>query len=152
MGRPSKLTPQIREVIVDHVKNGGYLSTAAQLAGVDDGTVHRWIAKGGEDGAPRAYRDFRAAIHEAEGELERLVLTKAREAIERGDGPDVRLGLEVLARRQPDKWAPPKVRSEISTPEGGIDVNVTVSARKSLLDALDGMAKRIHGEDDVEDE
>ncbi len=46
MGRPSKLTPETREIIVRGIKEGLTYEQSAKLAGVNTSTLHRWKAKG----------------------------------------------------------------------------------------------------------
>ena len=45
-GRPSKLTPDRADVILQAVEQGSYLKVAALSAGVHEATLHRWLANG----------------------------------------------------------------------------------------------------------
>ncbi len=45
-GRPTKLTPEAQELIVNAVRAGTYLETAAALAGVCKDTLHEWLKRG----------------------------------------------------------------------------------------------------------
>lgn len=47
-GRPAKLTPAVRDAIVDNVLKGAYLETAALAAGVAVSTFHSWKARANE--------------------------------------------------------------------------------------------------------
>ena len=72
MGRPSKLTPEVRERIVQALVAGNYRETASRYAGIDPRQFSRWMSRG----------------EAAEAELERL------EGLKRGT-----LLKEVTARR-----------------------------------------------------
>lgn len=45
-GRPSILTDELRDRILDAILDGAYLETAAQAAGVNKTTLYRWIKRG----------------------------------------------------------------------------------------------------------
>lgn len=63
-GRPTKLTDEVREHIADLIRRGNYLSVAATRAGVDRGTVRRWLRQGREARTGK-YFEFRRAVEEA---------------------------------------------------------------------------------------
>jgi hypothetical protein len=46
MARPTKLTPKIRDKIVQALRCGCYAETAAELAGVPDSTYYVWLQRG----------------------------------------------------------------------------------------------------------
>jgi hypothetical protein len=63
-GRPTKLTPDLQERIVEAIRAGAYVETAAALAGVNKTTFYDWLRKGAR--AKRgAYHDFSLAVEEA---------------------------------------------------------------------------------------
>ncbi|MER7362662.1 hypothetical protein [Nonomuraea wenchangensis] len=135
MGRPSKLTPELRDQICRHLEAGHFLGTAADLCGVGRSTVHRWMARGEEEGAPPEYLEFREALTRARARASVVLVSAAfadaaggtlvREVI-RPDGtqerawtpPNGRIALELLARMFPDEWRPVKA-VEVSGPQGG---------------------------------
>lgn len=45
-GRPSKLTPERKELIIKAVQAGNYFQTACEFADVDPATAHGWIRRG----------------------------------------------------------------------------------------------------------
>jgi transposase-like protein len=49
IGRPSKLTPELTDRIVERVLKGIEPDTAAQAEGIDRATYYRWIKAGRED-------------------------------------------------------------------------------------------------------
>jgi transposase-like protein len=122
-GRPSKLTPELRDRILDAVLEGNYLETAAQVAGVGKTTLYRWLRRAADleasalehvtdedldagadlwqhvDPALWVYLDFRHALQSAEAyaetELVRQTMTRAR---------GWQAAMTVLERRHPSRW------------------------------------------------
>lgn len=86
-GRPTKLTPAIRNAIVKSVTAGNYLETAADLVGVDVATVRRWIQRGAQarqreegplpDDVP--FADFCAAVKKGRA----LAVSRAQAVIQK---------------------------------------------------------------------
>src|SRR4051794_7244887 len=98
-GRPSKLTPECRERLVQAIKDGHYLETACHLAGIDYSTFARWMQRGERDGRGE-FREFRKAVLAAQAEVEDHVLkTWTRLMPENWQACK-----EFLARRFPERW------------------------------------------------
>lgn len=53
-GRPTKLTKEMHERVVDAVRAGNFLEVAAGFNGIDNSTLHRWIERGRKGVAPYA--------------------------------------------------------------------------------------------------
>jgi hypothetical protein len=68
-GRPSKLTPQVCQKIVDALRAGNFIQTAAEYAGVDRSTVHDWLRRGKRERQGQ-YRDFVEQVRKAEADSE----------------------------------------------------------------------------------
>lgn len=51
MARPTKLTPQVHERIVNAISKGNYIETAAALAGIDKTTLYDWLRTGADEEA-----------------------------------------------------------------------------------------------------
>lgn len=66
MGRPSKLTPEIEERILEVIRAGNYREAAAQAAGIAPETLSRWMGREREP-----YRSFRQSVLAAEQVAER---------------------------------------------------------------------------------
>jgi len=49
-GRPTKITKAITKTIVDAVRRGNYIETAAALAGVSKNTIYEWMRRGAAEG------------------------------------------------------------------------------------------------------
>lgn len=51
---PTKCTPETIEKILEAIRGGAYLETAAAYAGIRNQTLHNWIRKGRRDLAPHS--------------------------------------------------------------------------------------------------
>lgn len=122
-GRPTKLTAELQETIIDAVLDGAYLETAAQAAGINKTTLYRWLRRADEaeavaleqfdsdsepelaelynhiDPAEWVYLDFRHALKSTEAWAELELLRMARRG---GNGWQAQM--TVLERRHPAKW------------------------------------------------
>ncbi|OGG56630.1 MAG: hypothetical protein A3F84_08380 [Candidatus Handelsmanbacteria bacterium RIFCSPLOWO2_12_FULL_64_10] len=70
-GRPSKLNPALQKRIVQAIRRGCYVETAAALAGLHKDTFYAWLKKGAQEDGEKIYRDFSAAVEKALAESER---------------------------------------------------------------------------------
>lgn len=61
MGRPSKRTPEREAKLLEAIRAGNYMETAAHYAGIGVSTLHEWRDK---------YADFAEAIEKARAEAE----------------------------------------------------------------------------------
>jgi hypothetical protein len=101
MGRRSKLTPKLQEVIVHLIEQGNYDSTAAAAAGIAPSTFYRWLEQG-EAASSGRYREFWEAVSCARAMAEVYAVSVVRTAADSGDW---RAALEWLARKAPERWA-----------------------------------------------
>ncbi len=83
-GRPSKLTPAIQEKIVQALSIGNYRKDAAEYAGIDAATLHRWLLRGARE-KDSAYADLRAAVLEAESRAKITAIGSITKAMRNGD-------------------------------------------------------------------
>lgn len=113
-GRPTKLTPEVQERIVSAIRAGNYLETAAAYAGVNQSTLHRWVARGKEEDAPEEFREFCEAVERARAEAE--VRTVA--LIQQAAPNSWQAAAWYLERSHPKRWAR-REKVEMSGPEGG---------------------------------
>jgi hypothetical protein len=122
-GRPTKLTPELRDRILDAVLEGNYLETAAQVAGINKTTLYRWLRRAADLEAQAlehvtdddldagadlwqhvdpdlwVYLDFRHALKSAEAYAETELV---RQTLHRGQGWQA--AMTVLERRHPARW------------------------------------------------
>jgi len=99
IGRPTKLTPELQEKIVGHVKNCNYPSTSAVACGVDESTFYRWMNRAQEGEEP--YASFAIAVKKAEAESQVDLVGIVRKA-----APDKwQAGMTLAERRWPEQFA-----------------------------------------------
>ncbi len=83
-GRPTKLTPEIQEKIVQALSIGNYRKDAAEYAGIDAATLYRWVLRGSRE-KDSAYADFRTAVLEAESRAKITAIGCITKAMRDGD-------------------------------------------------------------------
>jgi transposase-like protein len=99
-GRPSKLTPEVRERVVRAIERGALLETAAAAAGVHRDTLHHWLRRGARE-SRGTYREFSDAVLRATAELEEKMAGVVTTAALGGDLDAAKWWLE---RRNPTRW------------------------------------------------
>lgn len=133
MARPTKLTIELKEKIVDLVQRGNYIATACIACGISRQTYYRWRLRGKSelkrvDKNPRCrirkkekpYVDFLEDTEKADAEAEVLFLEKIRQ----GEQGWQSAGW-YLERRHFDKWGR-KEKREITGASGGPVVVKTI--------------------------
>lgn len=99
MPRPTKLTPQRRKRLVRALADGNTRRTAAALAGIDDSTLRRWLARGHDDDSG-PYHTLRLAVEQAEAEAESRMVALINAA-----APQTwQAAAWWLERRRPQDW------------------------------------------------
>ena len=128
MGRPTKLTPQVRDKIIEALTAGNYAKHAVAYAGVDMATYCRWMEKGEQGRSP--YREFREAVEAAKAEA----VVRNVTIIQRAARTDWRAAGWYLERTQREEFG--KVtRQEVSGPDGG-PIEIQGDPRQDLLALL----------------
>jgi hypothetical protein len=94
-GRPSKLTPEVRERILQAVRGGNFRDVAAQWAGIAPETLSRWLVR-----PESTYVAFRQALIEAEQQAEIRAVALILKAAE----TDPRNAQWWLERKFPERW------------------------------------------------
>jgi transposase len=134
MARPTSLTPEVHKSIVDNVRKGVFIETAAAAAGVHRSSVYKWKTRGESEGADEPYATFALDLMkaEAENEIAQLdALLNAQPAIpgEGGRGADVWTNKAwYLERRYPAKYSG-KVRATVE--------EIVENAMRRLASVLD---------------
>ena len=90
----------VYHTILDKVREGNYLTVAARYAGVDSNTIMTYLKKG-KEGVNKLYYAFYEDMCKAEAEAEVNRINQLNEHAKE----DWRAGLELLARRYPERWA-----------------------------------------------
>jgi hypothetical protein len=106
-------SPDVQERVCQALRAGAHMEQAATYAGVHRATVYRWLARGEADDAPERYRDFAAAVREAEAGFEIASLA----LIARVGDEDWRARAWLVERRHPRRWGRRKAL-ELSGPDG----------------------------------
>jgi hypothetical protein len=140
MARPSKLKPEILEILLEAIGMGLTFKAAAQLAGIDETTYHRWKRKG-RAATSGPYHQFYQSLRKAEIVGQAALLKNIHDASEGGqpiittrvtsgpDGqviktithqrkalPDWKAAAWLLERRFPAEWG----RQERSQDNGDV--------------------------------
>lgn len=131
MGRPTKLTPQTTERIVQAIKAGNYAEPACRSAGISPSSYYRWLERG-EHEPDGIYHDFAAAIRQAEADAEVHAVALLRRAMPN----DWRAALAYLERRYPNRWRR-HTTTELSGPGGGPIQTETVDLSRLSTDELE---------------
>lgn len=137
-GRPSKLTAELQERVLDAVLEGAFIEVACQACGISKRTFYRWL-KRGEEAEARAmeqfdsddepdledlyehvapeewpYLDFCHAVQSAEAFSELELLRK----VTRGGEQPWTAYMTVLERRHPTRWQ----RRQTIEHDGAVDL------------------------------
>lgn len=106
LGRPTKLTAELRDTLVELAANGNYRERSAQAVGIGKSTLYGWLERGEADeeaGKPSIYSELLNALTRAEAAAEAEALEAVRKA---GAGPlgDWRASAWFLERRYPSRY------------------------------------------------
>ena len=133
IGRPSKLTPAVQEAIVEGVRLGMSLSSAAERVGVAAATANDWMRRG--EGRHRqkpptpSFVAFAAAVKRAEAELEATMLERVHAAALSGQPQTWQAAMTLLERRFPDRYG----RFDRTRHEHVVSVDEATEAFRSLI-------------------
>lgn len=136
IGRSTKLTPDVQKKIVDAVRAGAFLSTAARYAGVSDGSLMSWLARGractSRTGKDSIYLTFleEVEIAEASGEVAANLQWRAAWA------KDWHAAERWLQSRYPDRYGPNRDPNMPAAAFAG--VNITIGNQTSSNNTSQG--------------
>ena len=99
MARPSKLTPETRDIIIEGIRLGLRYDDAALAAGVSYQTIRNWVKKGEENKSGK-YVEFLDALKVAEGEGEKMLVALIQKAARK----QWQAAAWILERRHREKW------------------------------------------------
>ncbi len=142
-GRPTTLTPETSEIIVQAVRLGAPLEMAAKYAGVGERSLFRWVEDGkASEDDENIYRQLWHQIEQATAEnclrsLQRL--QQAAEGEKDGLGewirkPEWKVDMELLARKYPKDFGL-KRQVELTGADGG-PVEVEFKEIKKVTDEM----------------
>ena len=120
----TKLTPEIQAEIVKRLKIGCYAKTVVEAVGINRATYYRWLERGerskklAEEGKKipkeeKIYCDFCDSVRQADAEGEVSITAMIFNQVK----DDWRAGMELLARKYPERWA----RKEYIDFKGSVD-------------------------------
>jgi len=130
MSRPTKLTPEVQDRIMQAVQAGNYLETAANFAGIDGSTLRRWVQKGSAPSAPEPYRTFCTALKSARASAEVRSVALIQQA---ATGGTWQAAAWYLERSYPERWG--RTRVEITGDSSGENAPVRVEVSAEALEA-----------------
>lgn len=113
-GRPTKLTNEVQRIIVDLVRRGNYLDTAAMHAGVERSTLRKWMQRG-RSSKSGLYRRFFLAVNKAAAFPE----VSDMEVIRKAASSDWRAAAWRLEHRYPQRYAKKTTKHEVTGTRGG---------------------------------
>ena len=99
-GRPSKLTPELREEIVSCIKAGSWTETVCVMAGINKSTFYDWMRRGKEATRHTKYKKFYKAVKQAEAFAEARHVANLSKAAEKHWGA----AAWILERRFSERW------------------------------------------------
>jgi hypothetical protein len=118
MGRPTKLTDDLRDELARHLAAGNPIKTACALVGIGESTYHKWRARGKAERervaeghancrvrkAERPFVEFMESTTRARAEASRKRVANITEAADE----DWRAAAWLLERREPETWGQKK--------------------------------------------
>jgi transposase len=134
VGRPDKLSPELRARLVEAVRAGCTWECAADYASISRSTLHRWLARAGELNADPRFNELRAELRKAEAEAELYAAAVVKRAM---DG-DWRAAIAYLERRHPERWGRRSAGAKLEHHQPGeaeIDVS-DPAVREALSEVL----------------
>jgi len=135
VGRPEKLTDEVRRRICEAVRAGTTKEVAAAYAGVSRASLQRWLAKSNEQGAGPHYRKLAQELRQAEAEAE----VHAAAILRRAMPDDWRAAVAYLERRHRGRWskhAPAPQREREDWPKADPDIDVTDPETRRMLSEI----------------
>lgn len=132
-----RLTPALRQRILEMILQGVPLTTTAIANGIPKRTFFDWLEKGRADDAVDPYRTFAEEVVAAQ----ETWAARTVQTINAAAAKDWRAGMTLLERQRPLEWGDPN--------RGGTVVNLTVveQERSQLADRMAAAAVRVLGSD-----
>jgi transposase-like protein len=127
VGRPTVLTPELREAIAKSIRGGCPTDDAAAMNGVDPATLYRWMERG-RAGEPE-FREFCESVTRARAAAKRRAIREVRQGVLVSGAKDWKAWAWWLERMYPNEFGP--------------QANVHVKVEKELSAALDRLKERL---------
>ena len=118
-GRPSKLSPEVKQRLFKAIKTMCTYEVACAYAGISYSTLREWILKG-EKHKTGQYRQFLEELKEAEAEAEVAMAARINLAGER----HWQALAWILERRNPETWGRKDFMDANLHHDGGLDIRI----------------------------
>ena len=152
-----KLNKARHEVIVEAVRQGNYMGTAARLARINPTTLHAWLRKGAHaseneidyDTPEGAYRKLYEEVEYAAADFEAAMVSQVRRAALDEDPKHWTAAMTILERTRPEKFGRhDKQTLEVSSPVAAVAAQLSrnpeaMTAANDLIRALSGVTGNI---------
>ena len=136
VGRPSKLTPEVKERLTDALRKGAYKDDACAYAGISKATFYHWLELG-ELRSKGEYKEFLDAVNTANSEGIHSKLKTIEIASDKGDW---RAAAWWLEHKEPTKYGN---REYVDvTKHGDTDIGKFIIADKELSELWTTTLKR----------
>ena len=151
-GRPTKCTPGLAAELCKHLRDGVPFRIAAEVVGVDEKTVRRWIYRGKAEPEVEPYASFSVEARRARAEGMHKWATLARKQALDGDGAMLRF---ILERQYPSVWGE-KIQLRVQEAlEGEVDAVIDrvmshFATRPELLSEILGVIAGDEGEGEAQ--
>lgn len=145
MARPTKLDKELQDRFIAAIQAGNDKKVAAQMVGIGETTLYRWLSEGSKEDADQEFREFRELVIRAEAQAEVSKVAQVTIAVNNGEWKAATWWLE---RKHPERWAQTqRIQTEISGPNGG-PIKLSVDdMKKAILESLkEGTSYGIIGE------
>jgi hypothetical protein len=114
MAQKSKLTPELQEKLLNLLRRGNYIETAAACVGIHKDTFYAWMKRGSR--GDKRFAAFVEAVHRAMAESEAMDLA----IIQRASANQWQAAAWRLERRFPEKYG----RRDATKIDAKVDVDV----------------------------
>ena len=94
----TKLTPELQKKLIKYIQGGSYIVVACRAVGIAEKTFYEWIKKGEKGIEP--YSKLSKSIRQAQAIGELKIFSEIRSQVKN----DWRAGMEILARKYPQRW------------------------------------------------
>lgn len=134
-GRPTKMDAARSAKIVQLIRAGNYIETAAAAAGIASVTFREWMRVGARDADAKSdteFARFASTIAEAQGASEARIVVGISKASE----DDWRAGAFLLERQFPKRWGSRQTLEHTGKDGGAIEHVVTPMTRIERLQAV----------------
>jgi len=129
VGRPTSLTPEVAEIIVDAMRAGNYAETAACLAGISVATLRNWLRDGRRNLSPEL-AEFARSVAQARA------IAEVRDLEKIGRDPSWQAAAWRLERRHPKRWGRRKYEPKVKPEPPYQSINEVVAEIRAVLDDL----------------